>query len=476
MASSSASTGGNYAAGVLAAVGNPFFMTIGFFIWDKQWLGSAFALNMYKCSVASVGFVIAAISTRAAIMNTSMEDLADIFTQTKVGFLVLSSTIGILIGDWAWLEGLHRIGAKRIIIIDTLKPFLAALLGWVVLGEGLNPIAGVGLLITAVGVLVVNLEQQSEQKNEDEEDIDGAGCQGGIRSKGADDVNQVGAKLQSNAGEEALDSSFALDRSAAEENVKKIKNLVTSRANGDEEKSCKNKGEPSLGSESQSINNTNVEDDDVNALVNDTGAGPTTSKPYDKRETHKRRSTLQRRSMTSKDIRLGYFLAVCNVALDTYGSLLTKQYGVGMTTWEINLIRFGFAAVCLVLLSAAMRIVNRIRLYIRSADSGGSPTEGKEESSDYLQWYHLPPMSRKRWLLVSAGVGFVTFLCPALSNYALFQMALALALALGSVGPLYSIPLSWFVHKERPTIRGSGGASAAVSGIVVLSFWGQSSG
>ena len=38
------------------------------------------------------------------------------------------------------------------------------------------------------------------------------------------------------------------------------------------------------------------------------------------------------------------------------------------------------------------------------------------------------------WLQINAGVALVTFLCPALSNYALFRLALGLAVSLGSVG------------------------------------------
>jgi hypothetical protein len=50
-------------------------------------------------------------------------------------------------------------------------------------------------------------------------------------------------------------------------------------------------------------------------------------------------------------ITCGYCLAFTNVLLDSYGSVLTKQYGVDLNTFEINLIRFGFAGVMMALLS-----------------------------------------------------------------------------------------------------------------------------
>lgn len=154
-------------------------------------------------------------------------------------------------------------------------------------------------------------------------------------------------------------------------------------------------------------------------------------------------------------------MSFLNVALDTYGALLTKEYGVGMTTWEINLIRFGFAGVVLFLVSGLLHVYSRIR-----------PNDDKEKEAPG-PWYSLPRnMPRRSWLHMALGVLLVTFLTPALSNFALFQIALALALTLGSVGPLYALPLTWWLQEDRPTLRACFGAALAVAGIVILSLWG----
>jgi drug/metabolite transporter (DMT)-like permease len=89
-------------------------------------------------------------------------------------------------------------------------------------------------------------------------------------------------------------------------------------------------------------------------------------------------------------------------------------------------------------------------------------------------WYASPmnEMTRSSWTHVSGGVLLVTFLTPTLSNYALFEIAIALALTLGSVGPLYSLPLAYFLQKEVPTVRVYAGAVLAVAGIVILAFRG----
>jgi drug/metabolite transporter (DMT)-like permease len=88
------------------------------------------------------------------------------------------------------------------------------------------------------------------------------------------------------------------------------------------------------------------------------------------------------------------------------------------------------------------------------------------------RWYELPTLTRVGWLHINAGVALVTFLCPALSNYALFRLALGLAVSLGSVGPLYGLILDWPFKGRRPTVSGCAGALLAVAGVVILCLWG----
>ena len=130
------STGG----GIVAALSAPFLLDVGFLIWDKHWKGSSFALNLYKCTLASIGFLILSFATRPpgatdpADNDAAIDDgrgpafPPELFTVQSVGFLMLSSTIGILIGDWTWLEALQLIGARPVVLMDSIKPFLAALL------------------------------------------------------------------------------------------------------------------------------------------------------------------------------------------------------------------------------------------------------------------------------------------------------------------------------------------------------------
>jgi len=53
----------SYIFGLLAALAAPLIMTVGFFVWDNNWTGSAFSLNLFKCNLASLGFLALSIAT-----------------------------------------------------------------------------------------------------------------------------------------------------------------------------------------------------------------------------------------------------------------------------------------------------------------------------------------------------------------------------------------------------------------------------
>ena len=66
----------------------------------------------------------------------------------------------------------------------------------------------------------------------------------------------------------------------------------------------------------------------------------------------------------------------------------------------------------------------------------------------------------------------MTFLCPALRNYALFQIPLAVALTLGCVGPIYALGIARFVRKENISKKVTIYTVGAVAGVVVLCLFG----
>ncbi|GMH48880.1 hypothetical protein TrVE_jg8749 [Triparma verrucosa] len=365
--------------GVLAATSSPLLMTIGFVIWDKEWKGSAFALNMFKGSLASVGFLLLSVATRLDSPFSST-----VWNPTDVNYLVLSAVIGILIGDAAWLEALRIIGARRVILVDTLKPFLSALLGYFLLDESLNAWAYVGMVLTVVGVTVVSLEKD---KGEASADV-----------KGETEAEVPADKVKWRDG-----------------------------------------------------------------------------------------------------VKLGYFWAALNVILDCYGSVLTKQYGAAFTTWEIGLIRFGSASGIMILMSMSFiaggklsrREGEELPVHVSmslmekgakagvgagagaSADAVEGETGDEEEKQTDREWFKFPVMTLKAYLRIALGVLLVTFICSALRNYALFEISLAMALTLGGIGPIYSLPIVWYVKNEIVTRKAVFFTFVSVVGIAVLCLLGM---
>ena len=199
-------------------------------------------------------------------------------------------------------------------------------------------------------------------------------------------------------------------------------------------------------------------------------------------------------SYFESDLSRGYMLAVLNVGLDCMGSVLTKMYGDDFNTWEINLIRFGSASIVMGMMASAGRLFYMYgnsdqegRMALPS--SGGVVEGGESERRTAMEimdfdlvtktesktkpdslWFNMPliTMTRHRWMQVTTGVLFVTFLCPVLSIYALFTMDVALCLTLTSLGPLYSLPLVHVMKGEHVTLRGVGGTLLSCIGVVVL--------
>jgi drug/metabolite transporter (DMT)-like permease len=397
--------------GVLAALFSPFMMTVGFIIWDDKWKGSAFALNMFKCSLASFLFLV-------SILLFQNFDTGKYLSMSSA-MLVLSSILGIVIGDNTWLQALQILGARRVIVVDSVKPFMAAILGAVILDEHISALSVCGMILTCTGVLVVSLEET----------------------------------------EEVSDHTSDKDTDNQEEQIMFNRHLTGA-------------------GESEDIEGILLEGEDMLTTLKDI------FKPC---------------AITNTQAITGYSLALLNVILDAYGSILTKQYGAIFSTWEINLIRFGFASVVMGAVSvmaisyysiahtnADSRTSGNFEMISSvSSDNGESdrekadsvPTRGENSSSDSSlvktpSWYSMPfsRMTIKGWALVTLGVCFVTYICPSLANYALFQMNVALCLTLTSLGPLYSLPLVWLMKNEKVTSMGILGTFVAFVGVVMLCY------
>ncbi len=344
---------------------------------------------VFKCSIASIGFIIMCFvcgfsnsSTSPRVYNdeVSEDELNSfVFITVNVGYLILSSTLGIIVGDVLWLEALCILGAKHVIVIDSIKPLVAAVLGRMVLDEVSTSPAWGGMFLTTVGVGVVAWEEQTLSTS----------------TKEVEEEKVTSDAAVDSTVEQMEDSAFR-----TESNNECDENDVTHEEQ----------------TKSQSIITQSVEYQNVSGC----------------------------NSMKQINYKRGYVCAIVNILADSLGSLITKKYGVGMTTWSINLIRFGFAGIVLVGISAGMRLKQRL------SRSG----KNYNDACPTPQWFELPLLTRRGWFKITTGVGLVTFLCPALSNYSLLQIALGLAVSLGSVGPLYGLMLDWPFKGKKPTLHG----------------------
>lgn len=78
---------------------------------------------------------------------------------SATGWLLLSGVIGIGLGDTAYFMALNHLGARRVLLIESLAPPMTALLALLFLGEQLSAIAWFGILLTLLGVAWVIAER-----------------------------------------------------------------------------------------------------------------------------------------------------------------------------------------------------------------------------------------------------------------------------------------------------------------------------
>jgi drug/metabolite transporter (DMT)-like permease len=121
----------------------------------------------------------------------------------------------------------------------------------------------------------------------------------------------------------------------------------------------------------------------------------------------------------------------------------------------------------------SLSVVDFCKRKVRTTKSPHVDTSGNINVVTKIPWYWLPHMPTSWWIYVCAGVVCCTFVMPALINDAIFKIPLAMLLTLESIGPLYSLPISWIIQKDVPGLNACVGALLAVGGIGILSFKGM---
>ena len=122
--------------------------------WAIASLVFASALSQTKATAAGLGVVKAVIATPLLLLvgvvsGAGLPDVGE-----KLPTLALTSVLGLLVADTAWLQSLSRLGVARGVLLIPLVPVTTAVLARVFLDEHLAPLALVGGALTLGGVVL----------------------------------------------------------------------------------------------------------------------------------------------------------------------------------------------------------------------------------------------------------------------------------------------------------------------------------
>jgi drug/metabolite transporter (DMT)-like permease len=144
-------------------------------------MGEIAALATSFCwSLASIQFTLAAQRTGSEVVNRARLVLAVLYLSLahlllqgelwpihaepfRWGWLGLSGTIGLVLGDGCLFRAFLLIGTRRAMLLMTLVPVISTLLAWGWLGETLHPVEMGAVLLTVGGIAWVVSERQSAQ-------------------------------------------------------------------------------------------------------------------------------------------------------------------------------------------------------------------------------------------------------------------------------------------------------------------------
>ena len=143
--------------GLLPAIFSPLSSALGFMIWDNNWRGSAFSLNLVKNIIAS-SFFFMILLTRQNVPNILTQSL-------PLLPLTISAFLGVVIGDCTAIAALRRLGSRRYLLIDCLKPALSVLIGVIALGEKLSTRAVVGITSIVAGVYIASIQKMEDNNS-----------------------------------------------------------------------------------------------------------------------------------------------------------------------------------------------------------------------------------------------------------------------------------------------------------------------
>lgn len=153
--------------GLVPAVLSPISSALGFMFWDKNWHGSAFSLNMVKNFVASVFFIMA---TFVSCQRQNIWPMLSDVTPFMIPLLV-SAFLGVVIGDSTAIASLRRLGSRRYLLMDCLKPALSVIIGLVAFGEMISMKSALGIFCIVFGVYTASIQKVDQDNNSSDHQV-----------------------------------------------------------------------------------------------------------------------------------------------------------------------------------------------------------------------------------------------------------------------------------------------------------------
>ena len=157
--------------GESAALTAAFLWAVSSFVWARIKL-SAIELNTAKNLIGGLllGLHVAVLS--CCFSGTDATSVPQVATSafqfqasaTAWWWLGLSGLIGIVIGDTFFFRSLQILGPRRALMMATFAPLFAVAISWVILGEALLFVQIVGVLTTAVGIVIVVNEKHGQKE------------------------------------------------------------------------------------------------------------------------------------------------------------------------------------------------------------------------------------------------------------------------------------------------------------------------
>lgn len=116
------------------------------------------AVNILRLAIALVFFCILSLVRNGSLIPQG-------FTSDSWLWLSVSGLIGFVFGDYCLFSAYALIGSRVSNLLMALAPPMAALFGWILIGEQFTPKGTIGMLVTLAGIVIVVMRKPGKRLN-----------------------------------------------------------------------------------------------------------------------------------------------------------------------------------------------------------------------------------------------------------------------------------------------------------------------